>query len=303
METQKRAFFYAALAVLLWSTVASAFKISLRYLDSFQLLFLASIASTTALYAILRVQGKHKLLKSYSMRDYTHSALQGFLNPFLYYLALFKAYSLLPAQLALPLNYTWPIMLALLSIPLLKEKTSLKSLVGLGVSFIGVYLVAKQDDVTQAGSGGIWGVALALGSALIWSLFWIYATRDRRDEAAKLFLNFVFGSLYITIALGMFDNFTVPPGKGVLGAVYIGLFEMGFTFIVWSKALKLSSTTARVSNIVYLTPFFSLVFVHFVVGERILAATFIGLCFIVSGIAIGRHNGNGKTPGSTMPAP
>ena len=34
----------------------------------------------------------------------------GFLNPFLYYIILFKAYSLLPAQEALSLNYTWPLV-------------------------------------------------------------------------------------------------------------------------------------------------------------------------------------------------
>jgi drug/metabolite transporter (DMT)-like permease len=40
------------------------------------------------------------------------SAITGALNPFGYYLILFKAYSLLPAQLAQPLNMIWPVTLS-----------------------------------------------------------------------------------------------------------------------------------------------------------------------------------------------
>ena len=48
------------------------------------------------------------------------------------------AYSLLPAQVAQPLNFIWPITLVLLSIPILKQKLKLKSLFALMLSFVGV---------------------------------------------------------------------------------------------------------------------------------------------------------------------
>lgn len=32
--------------------------------------------------------------------------------------------------------------------------------------------------------------------------------------------------------------------QGVIGSVYIGLFEMGITFVIWQKALELADTTA-----------------------------------------------------------
>src|SRR3989344_8578145 len=111
METQSQAYIYAISAVLIWSTVASAFKISLRYLDALQLLLYSSLVSVVILFAIMLIQNKIKLLKMYSKKDYLHSALLGFLNPFLYYIVLFKAYSLLPSQEAQPLNYAWAIML------------------------------------------------------------------------------------------------------------------------------------------------------------------------------------------------
>jgi len=72
--------------------------------------------------------------------------------------------------------------------------------------------------------------------------------------------------------------------RGIISAVYIGLFEMGITFFFWLKALQMAETTARVSNLVYLAPFLSLVFVHFILHEPVYYTTPIGLLFIISGI-------------------
>ena len=79
-----------------------------------------------------------------SVREYLFSAALGFLNPFFYYLVLFKAYSLLPAQVAQPINMTWPILLTIISIPLLGQKITLKSIAALVISFSGVILISSQ---------------------------------------------------------------------------------------------------------------------------------------------------------------
>jgi len=291
MEKQKQSYAYTVIAVLLWSTVASAFKISLRYLDFLQLLFYASITSIIFLFVVLLIQNKLYLLKSYSRKDYLYSALFGFLNPFLYYIILFKAYSLLPAQEAQPLNYTWPIMLVLLSIPLLGQKVGRKSFFAIGISFLGVLTISTQGNILGFRFTNFNGALLALGSAVIWALFWIYNKRDKRDDIAKLLLNFIFGFVYLLVVLLFFSKITIPDIKGFLGATYVGLFEMGITFVLWSKALKLSKTTTKISNFIYLVPFLSLMWVHFFVGETILPATVIGLIFIVAGIVLQQYRG------------
>ncbi len=289
MEKQRQAYIYAIISILFWSTVASAFKISLKYLDFLQLLFFASIISILALFVILLVQNKLNLLKNYSKQDYLHSALLGFLNPFLYYVVLFRAYSILPAQEAITLNYTWPIMLILLSIPILKQKIKLTSILAIIISFIGVIIISTKGNILSLKFSNFKGALLPLGSAVIWALFWIYNIKDKRDIVTKLFLNFVFGFVFILIAILLFSKMIIPEISGLLGATYVGLFEMGITFIIWLKALKLSKTTAQVSNFIYLTPFFSLLIISIVVGEKILFSTIIGLVFIVTGIIIQQY--------------
>jgi len=96
----------------------------------------------------------------------------------------------------------------------------------------------------------------------------------------------VFGSVFIFAAMLLFREIKIPNVKGILGAVYIGLFEMGVTFLVWLRALKLARTTAHVASLIYLVPFLSLVVISFVVGEKIVSSTIIGLVFIVGGIIL-----------------
>jgi drug/metabolite transporter (DMT)-like permease len=169
MDGQRKSYLYALAAVLLWSTVASAFKISLRYLDVLSLLFFASVVSSGILFVFLVFQKKVGLLRTFSRVDYLRSALLGFLNPFLYYIVLFKAYSLLPAQQAQTINFIWPIMLVLFSIPLLKQKITFKSIVAVFVSFAGVFVISTRGEIFGFRFSSPAGVGLALGSTVIWA--------------------------------------------------------------------------------------------------------------------------------------
>jgi drug/metabolite transporter (DMT)-like permease len=290
-EDQKKAYLYALVAVLFWSTIASAFKISLRYLPVLPLVLYASVASTSVLFAYLLWQERLALLKALSGRDYVRSALLGFLNPFVYYLIMIKAYSMLRAQEAMTINWSWPMTLVLLSIPLLHQRIKVRSILAIIISFAGVFIIATQGHIFGFRFSNPVGVMLALVSTLIWALFWIYNARDERDEAVRLFLNFAFGSAYAFAAFLFMLPFTgtvMPHCKGILGAVYVGLFEMGVTFLVWLKALRLAKTTAHVANLIFLAPFLSLVLISLVVGEKIFLSTVIGLVFIVTGIILQR---------------
>jgi drug/metabolite transporter (DMT)-like permease len=132
------------------------------------------------------------------------------------------------------------------------------------------------------------GVVLALSSTVVWSLSWIYNTKDNRDPVASLLLAFLFGLPFIFIIALATTGLAIHDVRGLLGAAYVGTFEMGITFVLWLRALKLSDNTAKVGNLIFLSPFLSLVFIHFILGEEIFTSTFVGLLFIVAGLIIQR---------------
>jgi drug/metabolite transporter (DMT)-like permease len=286
MEKQKQAFLYAIAAVLFWSTVATAFKITLDHTDPLSLVLYASISSTLVLFLHLLFTKKKSLLKTVTKTTLIRSALLGLLNPFLYYIVLFKAYDLLPAQQAQPLNYLWPIMLVLLSAPLLKQKISPKSIIAIFISFTGAFIISTQGRLSNFKPTDPFGVTLALGSSIIWALYWIYNIKQKQDAVLTLFLNFCFGTIYMLIIFSLLFKFQPVTLPAICGSIYVGIFEMGITFIVWLKALKLSSKTAHVANLIYLAPFISLIFIALVLKENIHPSTIAGLTLIIIGIII-----------------
>jgi drug/metabolite transporter (DMT)-like permease len=276
----------------LWSTAASAFKIALSFVSYQQLLLISAATACLYLYAVLIVQKKVKILFSYTLNEYLRSALLGFLNPFLYYLILFKAYSLLPAQIAQPLNFIWPIITVFFSVLLLKHTMQFRHIVALIISFFGVFIISTKGNFNGFRSNDPLGVFLALFSSIIWAAFFILNVKDKRKEIHKLALSFTFG-LFFIIIYNLFYKQDFPSFPAVLASIYVGLFEMGITFVCWLKALALTDSAAKVSNLIYLTPFMSLLVIRFVLKEEILPSSIIGLIFIVIGIVyqnMGKRN-------------
>ena len=286
MNSTNKAYLFAGLAVFFWSTVATAFKIALRELDVIQLIFYASATTVAVLLAILLIQNKTVLLFRQSRKHLLNSIFLGAFNPLFYYLVLFEAYSLLPAQLAQPLNMVWPIVLALLSVPFLGQKIGKLSIVALFISFIGVVFISSQGGISGFENTNIYGVSLALGSSILWSFYWIFSVRDKRDQIVKLFLNFFFGLIYLTIAVWLFSDFRVETDESFYAAIYVGIFEVGFTYVLWLKAMEYSTNNAKIGNLVFLAPFISLIFINYILKETIFITTFIGLIFIVTGIFV-----------------
>jgi drug/metabolite transporter (DMT)-like permease len=287
MDKSRLSYIYALLAVLFWATVPTAFKISLGELDILPMLTIASITSALVLLIVVLASKKLHLLRDLTIKELLNSAILGFINPFLYYLILLKAYQLLPAQVAQPLNMIWPIILVFLSVPVLHQKIERKSFIALLISFAGVYIISSQGKLFASGHANPAGVILATGSSVFWAFYFILNVRDKRDEGIKLLLNFIFGSLYLILTVFISGQWHVSISlKGAAASVYIGMFEMGITFFFWLKALQLARTTAKVSNLVYLAPFLSLFLVHYILHEPVYYTTPIGLILIISGIFV-----------------
>jgi len=285
MKHARQAYIYAALSVLLWGTIPTAFKIALSELSIVTMLGITTLVSTAVLFVIMLMTGKLRLLKETTRKDLMWSALFGLINPVGYYLILLTAYSRLPGQVAQPINMIWPIILVFFSIPLLGQRIPGRSFIALAVSLAGVYIIASQGAPLSPGRSDSLGVILALVSGVLWALFFVMNVRDKRDESVKLFTSFLFGSFYMLILMAATGSFSQTPSpKGVAASVYCGFFEMGITFWLWLKALKLSETTDKVSNLVYFAPFISLILLHFIIDEPVYLTTPLGLLLIIASV-------------------
>ncbi|MFH0760789.1 MAG: DMT family transporter [Bacteroidota bacterium] len=283
---QRSVYSLALTAILLWSTASTAFKLALRGMDFAQLLFVASTIAWLALLVVVLIQRRSGELFRQTGGNLLRSALGGFLNPFLYYMVLLKAYSILPAQIAQPLNYTWPVVLVLLSVPFLKQKLRWIDIAGLLISFVGVLVISSQgENILRTPVRQPFGVFLAASSSVIWASYWIYNMKDPRPEIIKVALNFFFGSLFTGIYL-VCSSGLPEMTISLVPAVYVGLTEMAISFVCWLTALENTKNNARISNLVFISPFVALFLIHLILGEKIFWTTPAGLLFIIGGIMV-----------------
>jgi len=270
--------------------MGTAFKLTLQFVSPPVLLLIASLTAFCFLGIQILLKQSHFKWGNISIKEWRNSALMGLFNPLLYYLVLFEAYRRIPAQEGVALNYIWPLMLVIFSIIFLKQHITFLSIAAIIVSFAGTVIIATHGNLTEIHFSDSLGVTLALGSAIFWASFWILNLKDRREAIPKMFLNFTFGTVYIITYILLTQKIKLPAWQGIAGGIYIGIFEMGLTFVLWLRALDRSANTARISNLVFISPFISLVLVSIFVGEKILISTLFGLTVVILGILIQQYS-------------
>jgi drug/metabolite transporter (DMT)-like permease len=288
-DTDRRAVKMGLGAVMLWSTVATAFSLSLEYLTPLQLVTLAAVVSWCFFAARLGSPARWASLRATSSKERITGLLMGWLNPGLYYLVLFAAYDQLPAQEAMAINYSWGITLALIAAPLLRQRLTPGALLAACISYSGIVVIATRGSPLSLDFAQPLGVGLALLSTLLWSLYWVINTRLSVDPEVNLFLNFS-GALPLLLGLLWWSGTPLPVvWQGWAGGLYVGLFEMGLAFVLWMGAMKATTSTLRISSLIFLSPPLSLILIWMIAGEPVKAYTLIGLILILFGLWLQRR--------------
>ncbi len=289
MTNNNKAIVYGIVAVLSWSTVATMFKMALRYYSHYEMLLIASLTALFVFSVAITIQKKWSDLKKIPPKQWGKFALIGLLNPLVYYLVLFKSYSLLPAQIAQPINYSWPIVLLVLLSIFTRTAIPKTKYIGMFFSLAGVTLISLGSGTISGNSLPLPGLLLAFLSAFLWAAYWIVNNLNKEvDFIIALFLSFLFGSIYLLIGTIFVDvDFHSLPG--LLSSIYVGTFEMGIPFIFFGLAIRKTGNSALVNQLCYLSPFISLFLIHLILGEQIYTTTYLGLFLIVFGIIFNEY--------------
>jgi drug/metabolite transporter (DMT)-like permease len=284
MFNERQALIAALCAVALWSTVATGFKLGLMLLAPVQLLFLGATISTVVFVIAARREGWPRT--GWRFRE---AALFGLINPVCYYLLLFEAYDRLPAQLAQPLNYTWAITLALLAVPVLKQKLTRRSLIGIAISYLGVVILLSQGSFDRLPDLDLVGVALALASTVFWAGYWLFNARSSTPPAAFMASSFCVATPILAILCLLGPGLPEITPQTLAYGAWVGLVEMGLTFLLWQRALRLTQHAARLGQLIFLSPFISLLLISNILQEQVAISSWLGLGIIVLGLVVTRR--------------
>ena len=275
---------YALASVALWATVATGFKLGLRELAPVQLLFLGCCVAL-AFFAVARCFVSATL----SAREHVTTTALGLVTPLAYYLVLFEAYDRLPAQIAQPLNYTWAIAIAVLAMPMLRQRLSWRGWCGVFVGYAGVAVLLSRGEFAGFAHFDAFGVALALFSTLLWAGYWIATVRLRVHPVPMMLNGFALATPLVALICHLGPGLPTLTMRTVGFGAWVGLVEIGVTFLLWQRALRLTAKAGRISQLIFLSPFLSLVLIAVVLGERIHPSAVVGLALIVGGLVLSRR--------------
>ena len=249
------------------------------------MLFWSTIFSVIALGALVISQRKVATLSSYLLRDFMRLSWLGFLGAFLYYILLYGAFARTSAAEGFILAYTWPILISLLAVPFLGERLTSGRFLAVATSFGGVVVIVTRGRLLELNVTSLPGNLLALCGALVFAFFSVQGKRVTHDLTIAAFIYFVTALICAAVAFG-FVGVSPLPSAPVWGwLLYNGLLVNGISYLFWFKALE-HGDTFIVSNLLYLTPALSLLFVRLLLDEPIHASAVLGLLLIVGGILL-----------------
>lgn len=273
-----RGIFCALIAVLLWATFGVVFKLTLSQVSSFSATFDIGLVATLALAINLLIKRKMKKVRTEFKQQPWFFLIAGILGAGVQQLCYLKGYQLLPASQVVILFYLYPLMLLLISAIGWKERLSGQSVVLLILAIAGMSWAISPNQSVQV----LWneGVIATLLAALSWALFSAWLKHKTFDADCGMFLFNLFGTLFLSGMLPAFGRpFSLTP-LGWLGVLYLAIFPTAIAFLLWSQALRLSST-AICSSLALLTPVISLLLAIVVLHEAISPAQLLGFAVLL----------------------
>lgn len=285
MKKEKLAYVFVLLAALLWASTPAVGKLMIKELSNIQVLLFISFIATLSLFIIVLVNGKLKLIKKYKKKDYFTFAYMGFIGIFLYNILFYGALMFSSAQEAFIINYTWPVWVTIFSIFILKDKFTIKKLIAILLGFIGVYLVVTKGDLLSFSVQNIQGILLAAVGAISYGLFSVLGKKKTYDTFVSMMFYYLFTFIFTLITVLLFSHIPSININQFYGLLWLGVFTAGLAFVFWFSALKYGDTT-KMANMIFLTPFLSLVYIYFLTGEKILTSSIAGLIIIILGILL-----------------
>ena len=278
---------YIILSVMLWGLAPPIAKLCLNQINMFQMIFFMLLTATIGLFFIACATGTIRRILTYTFKDYLHFALMGFIGIFIYFLLLFLSFTYSPVQETYVVNYTWPLWMIAFSFFFVKEKFSPITLFSIILSFTGVLVIISQGGVFSLSIHHLYGYVLALLAAISYGLFSALVTIKKREPITSMMLYYFFSFLYASVTMMIFSSFVFPSVSEFSAILWLGVGSCALGFLFWLRSLQLGSIS-EIVNIVYITPFFALLFIDIIIGESIQLYSVVGLVLIVCSILINR---------------
>ena len=206
----------------------------------------------------------------------------------IYNLALNEAERRIDAGTAALIVQIGPILVALLATVFLGEKMTSWLLLGLGVGFVGVVIIARASS--QSTTGDVVGVLLAAVAAVTYAVG-VLAQKPVLGRLPGLEVTWIAVLLGAAVCLpwtgDLVEVTRTAPASTLLWIVYLGLFPTAIAFSTWAYALS-RTDAGKLSVTTFLVPLIATLIAWLLLDEVPPPLAFVGGALCIVGVLLTR---------------
>ena len=281
MSVKTRGTFFVLICVALWGLIPVVAKLGQSGLDNHQFLFWSSLISASVMLLSAAVTGDLRQLRGLSIAQGVYLVALGLLGTYLYYLFLYLGYARAVGLEVLAVQYSWPLMIVLLSLFILGEALTLRKIIAVLLGFAGVLTVLTRGRLDQLEFNNPDVLLLVGAGSLSFALFSVLGKKVRVAPILAIFVYFSAATVASFISMLVFSDFSVPSQQGWIPVVLNGILVNGFSYVFWIYALK-SAPASYLAPFTYLAPALSAVYLVVFFNNPFLISYAVGLGLIIT---------------------
>ena len=296
-ESLVQRYFYIiiGLTVIFWAFAFPLIKIGLDEGLSPVNLTILRLFIGCSIFFIFYLFNKKKFSKL-QKKDIIPIFLLGFIGIVIYHLSLNYGEQYVSPSVASLIIATIPIFIVILAAVFLKEKTTLKILLGIIISLFGVVIISIAGTPNASFEIKYISAAAAVLVASVVGAIYTIAGKKLLKSYTPLSLTvyaFLLGffGLIPFIRLSLFEEILNLSFAGGIALIFLGLFPTFFAYIFWYVTLEVK-TASELSIYVYLIPVVSTVISHFMINEKITIFFFLGGILVLAGLFLVNKKNN-----------
>lgn len=286
-------YFLMVLCTIFWAGAFIAAKLSSPFIPPFTLTFLRFSVATIVLYIIIkaRKQNIYKLKK----KDIPVFLFTGLVGMFGYHVLFFLAVRYTTAINSSIIGASNPIITTILSIIFLKDKITSKRILGIILSFTGVFLTLTNADLNSIRTFSFnHGDILMLLAVLMWASYGVFSkwVMPRYSPMILTFYSFLFCTVLIT----PFVIYEMPwkllgtiPYYSYISVFYMSIFPSVIGYLVQQMSIK-QIGPSKTSIFINLVPMFSIILSVLILKESLNPIKILTAALIITGVYICQKN-------------
>jgi drug/metabolite transporter (DMT)-like permease len=282
-----RAWQAVVITVVLWASAFVVIRIAAPVLDAGPLALGRLVVGALTLTVMVAVRARRSPVRTPHGRAWLLVLVFGVLWFGVYNVALNAAEHHLDAGTSAMLVNVAPVIVALLAGGTLGEGFPRPLLVGIGIAFVGVAVIAYA---TSTGRYDIRGVGLALLAAVTYAIGVVSQKRllGSVDALVLTWLGCLVGVVVtLPFAPALVAQLAAAGTGGWLAMVYLGVFPTALAFSTWAYALQ-RMTAGRLAATTYVVPALAVVISWVALGETPAALALTGGAVCLVGVACTR---------------